>query len=127
MKLCIPVKENKGLESSVNSHFGSTPAFLLFDTEKEQVEISNNKDKRHNHGECEPMNSIKGRDVDAVIVGGIGTRAMKKLHALKIKVYKSEKGTALHNIDLFKKSLLQEFTPDDGCAHHQRRHRHAES
>ena len=127
MKLCIPIKKNKGLESSVNTHFGSAPAFLLHDTETDENEFINNSDHHHNHGQCEPMKSIKNRDVDIVIVGGIGTRAIKKLHALQIKVFKSEAGTVWENLELFKKSLLQEFTPDDGCAHHQRRHRHAES
>lgn len=126
MKLCIPIKENKGLESSIYSHFGSAQAFLLFDTENEEEEIIENSDKHHAHGQCEPMESIKGRNVDVVIVGGIGTRAIIKLHALKIKVFKSEAGTALHNVDLFKKSLLKEFTEDDGCAHHNRGHRHEE-
>ncbi|MBT8385963.1 MAG: NifB/NifX family molybdenum-iron cluster-binding protein [Ignavibacteria bacterium] len=126
MNLCIPIKENNGLQSEVYSHFGSAYAFLLFDTEKEQVEIINNSDKKHSHGECEPMKSISSRDVNAVIVGGIGTRALEKLHALHIKVFKSKEGTAIENVKLFKKASLQEFTPDDGCAHHNRRHMRGE-
>ena len=126
MRLCIPIKKSNGLNSEIFSHFGSASAFLLFDTEKEQVEIINNSDKQHSHGECEPMKSISSRDVNAVIVGGIGIRALEKLHALHIKVFKSKEGTASENIELFKKSSLQEFTPDDGCAHHNRRHRRGE-
>ena len=125
MKLCIPIKDNKGLESSVYSHFGSAPAFLLFETENEHLEVINNADKQHTHGKCEPMDSIKGKDVDIVIVGGIGRRAINKLHSLEIEVFKSETGTAMYNVDLFRKSLLKEFTPDDGCAHHEGKHRHA--
>jgi len=33
MKLCIPISEDRGLDSPICGHFGSAPAFLLVDTE----------------------------------------------------------------------------------------------
>ena len=118
MKLCIPVKENKGLKSSVYSHFGSSSAFIIYDTDKENIEVLDNSDQLHVHGQCHPMNSINGKNIEAIIVGGIGARAINKLHANNIKVFKSEPGTVEHNLNLFKKSLLLEFTDDDACVHH---------
>ena len=124
MILCIPITENKGLKSEVYSHFGSASAFLLYDSEKESEEIVVNSDNEHTHGMCEPMKSISNRNIHSVIVGGIGKRALEKLHSMKIKVYKSESKTVVENIELFNKSLLKEFTPDDGCDHNIRRHQH---
>ena len=118
MKLCIPVKENKGLKSSVYSHFGSSSAFIIYDTDNENIEVLDNSDQHHVHGQCHPMNSINGKNIGAIIVGGIGARAINKLHADNIKVFKSEPGTVEHNLNLFKKSLLLEFTDDDACVHH---------
>ena len=33
MQICIPVVEDKGLQSRVSAHFGSAPAFMIVDTE----------------------------------------------------------------------------------------------
>jgi predicted Fe-Mo cluster-binding NifX family protein len=117
MKLCIPVKENKGLKSSVYSHFGSSSAFIIYDTDNENIEVLDNSDQNHVHGQCHPTNSINGKNIEAIIVGGIGTRAINKLQANNIKVYKSEPGTVEHNLNLFKKSLLPELTENDACVH----------
>ena len=119
MLLCIPIKENNGLKSEVYSHFGSASAFLLFDTEKEREEIIDNSDKHHVHGQCHPLSSINGKDIEAIIVGGIGARAINKLQADNIKVFKSEPGTVEQNLNLFKKSLLPELTENDACVHHK--------
>ena len=118
MKLCIPIMENKGLESIVYSHFGSASTFLIYDIDKESVEEIDNSDKQHIHGQCHPMNSIDNKNIDAIVVGGIGARAINKLQANNIKVFRSEPGTVGFNIDLFRKNMLQELTLDDACAHH---------
>jgi predicted Fe-Mo cluster-binding NifX family protein len=118
MKLCIPIKENNGLNSEVYSHFGSASAFIIYDTDKQNFVLSNNHDKQHLHGQCQPLNSLAGKNVDVVIVGGIGERAILKLNAMNIKVYKSEGGTVINNIELFSKAGLMELTPEFACAHH---------
>ena len=118
MKLCIPIKKNKDLDSEVYSHFGSASAFIIYDTENQDFVLTNNADKQHLHGQCQPMNSLADKNVDAVIVGGIGERAILKLNAMNIKVYKSESGTVKSNIELFHNSALMELTPEYACAHH---------
>ena len=118
MKLCIPTMENNGLDSKVYSHFGSASAFIIYDTESDTLEELDNSDKQHIHGQCHPMNSLNGRNIDAIIVGGIGARAIEKLQANNIKVFRSEPGTVESNIELFKKGLLKELTLEDACMHH---------
>ena len=118
MKLCIPIEQTNGLESKVYSHFGSAPAFLIFDTNSNEEIIIDNSNKNHVHGACNPIQTIGGSNVDAVIVGGIGGGAISKLNANNIKVFQSVQGTVQSNIDLFNKSLLPELTIKDACTQH---------
>ncbi|OQY48398.1 MAG: hypothetical protein B6242_02545 [Anaerolineaceae bacterium 4572_78] len=78
MKLCIPIKKDDGFESIVFSHFGSAPAFLLYDTEKEDMRIVSNSNQHDKHGTCHPIRALGSEKVDVVIVGGIGRRAISK-------------------------------------------------
>ena len=118
MKLCIPIKENNGLKSEVYSHFGSSSAFMIYDTDNDNIRLLDNSDQHHVHGQCNPINSINGQNIEAIIVGGKGARAISKLHANNIKVFQSEPGTVEHNVNLFNKSLLKELTYKEACAHH---------
>jgi len=118
MKLCIPVKQKDGLESSVYSHFGSAPAFLIFDTNSKEEIIIDNSNMNHDHGACNPIQTIGGSNVNAVIVGGIGGGAISKLKANNIKVFQSVKGTVEFNIEMFNKSLLAELTMEHACTQH---------
>jgi len=115
MKICVPIKNNHGRESIVYGHFGSASAFLLYDTEKNEIEILDNSDKDHVHGQCNPINSIEGKNIDGIIVGGIGSRAINKLNAQNIRVYKAVNGSAQMNIELFNKSLLPEMSLENAC------------
>ncbi len=79
MRIAFPTKENKGLESTVYTHFGSAPVFVVVDSEEGGLEILDNQDLGHEHGNCQPLAAIGGTLVDAVVVGGIGGGALKKL------------------------------------------------
>lgn len=118
MKLCIPVKQKDGKESSVYSHFGSAPAFLIFDTNSKEEIIIDNSNMNHDHGACNPIQTIGGSNVEAVIVGGLGGGAISKLKANNIKVFQSVKGTVEFNIEMFNKSLLTELTMEHACTQH---------
>ncbi|MFC2095577.1 NifB/NifX family molybdenum-iron cluster-binding protein [Candidatus Bipolaricaulota bacterium] len=118
MKLCIPVQGNKGLDSKVSMHFGSAPFFLLVDSETSQFELVENHDEHHAHGMCHPVGALNGASVDAVVVGGIGRRAIEGLNAAGIKVYRSSEGSAQHILDAAVHETLEEMTADGACAGH---------
>lgn len=119
MKICIPSEQDQGLESLAYSHFGSAPYFILYDTDTGTLKVHRNADEHHAHGACQPLKALVGEPVDAVIVGGIGARAIGGLNRLGIRVYQSVPGTVKENIDRFKKNELPELTPDQGCGHHR--------
>ena len=118
MKICIPVKENNGLESIPYNHFGSAPFFLVVDTETNDVTAINNGDLNHEHSKCQPIKAIGGADIDVVLVLGIGAGAINKLNSMGVKVFKANPTSLKENIDLFNDNKLIEFSPANSCTGH---------
>ena len=119
MKLCIPVAENLALESIVYGHFGSAPMFVIVDSETLAVEPLTNNDEHHAHGACSPMRALAGRQVDAVIVGGIGAGAVNGLRQAGISVYAGTELTLREAVARFKTGQLPEINLQHACGGHQ--------
>lgn len=122
MKICIPVKENNGLESLPYNHFGSAPLFLVVDSETNEVSSINNGDLNHEHGKCQPIKAIGGASIDAVIVLGIGAGAINKLNSMGVKVFRGEGLPISKNIELLKENKLVEFNASNACHGHSHGH-----
>jgi len=118
MKVCVPVAEKKGLESEVYGHFGSAPVFALHDTESGRTEFADNANQHHGNGACHPMQALGGQAVDAIIVGGIGGRAVSRLNEMGIKVYRATQGTLQDVVARLASGALDEITVEDACIHH---------
>lgn len=118
MRVCIPVQENKGLESIAYNHFGSAPFFLIYDTESKETKAIENGDLHHAHGMCQPLKALGGEKIDAILVGGIGAGALTKLNNKGIKVYRVENGSVDQNIQSLQQNKLAEFTVNNSCSHH---------
>jgi len=63
MKVCFPVQNNEGMESSVYNHFGSAPMFVVVDSATNTVTTIINKDQHHEHGACNPIAALNGAKV----------------------------------------------------------------
>ena len=122
MKVAIPVVDYRGLESIVNGHFGSAPAFALVDSETMAVESLINRNQDHVHGMCSPMKALAGAKPDAVIVGGIGAGALMGLRSAGIKVYRSVEGNVEQVVKQLKSGKLAEMGEDAVCAGHAAGH-----
>ncbi len=118
MKLCIPTETNAGKSASVYGHFGSAPFFTIVDTEKDTVEVIDNTNQHHAHGMCQPMKSLTGKKIDAVVTGGMGARAVQGLNQGGIKAYRAIPGTVTDIVDQFIKGGLEEITVQNACAQH---------
>jgi predicted Fe-Mo cluster-binding NifX family protein len=118
MKICIPTETNSGKAAEVYGHFGSAPYFTIYDTDTETVEIIDNANQHHSHGMCHPMAQLAGKNIDAVVCGGMGFRAVQKLNEGGIKAYRAVPGTVENISDQFLKGELEEITPDNACAQH---------
>jgi predicted Fe-Mo cluster-binding NifX family protein len=127
MKICFPTETLQGLDSKVYGHFGSAPGFVIVETDTLGVEEIKNGDQHHAHGMCQPMKALGGRQVDSIVVGGIGMGALMKLQAQGVSVYRALEGTVRQNIEMIKNGKLPQFSAehtcaghssDGGCAHH---------
>ncbi len=114
MRVCFPVQHDEGIESKVYNHFGSAPLFVVVDTETNVAGMIKNRDQRHAHGACNPIQALDNQKIDAVVVGGIGAGALGKLNQSGIKVYRAQSQNIKENIVLFASQSLTEFTLQ-GC------------
>lgn len=122
MKVCIPVEEDKGLDSAAYGHFGTAPFFLIYNTDNGEMKVIKNGDLNHEHGMCQPLKALNGEMVDAILVGGIGAGALMKLNHQGIRVYNAANETASKNIELLKGGMLKEFSVENSCNHHNCSH-----
>jgi len=122
MNICIPIDEDKGLQSQVCAHFGSAPAFMIVDTDSESCRAITNTNQHHGHGMCAPLQALQGEHIDGMVVGGIGMGALNKLNAASIQVYISEHATVAKTLAAFKAGTLQLMQPNMACAQHGHEH-----
>ena len=118
MKVCFPVLKAEGMNSEVYGHFGSAPAFIVFETDSNDMTTINNDDQHHAHGACNPMKALNNQKVDAIVVGGIGAGALIKLNQQGIKVFHAQAQTVRENIQRLRDQNLPEFTLQQTCAGH---------
>jgi len=118
MNICIPVEENNGLDSRVCAHFGSAPFFLIVDSDTDNCESIVNSGAHHAHGMCQPLALLEGKDIDGVVVGGIGRGALFKFQAANIGVYMSEYSTVSETLAAHKAGSLRPVSPEGACAGH---------
>ena len=118
IRICIPTESKEGLSATASGHFGSSPYFTIYDTEKGSVEIIENTNQHHSHGMCTPLGALSGKNIDAVVCGGMGARAVQKLNEAGIKAYRVTPGTVQEIIDSLKKGGLEEITIQNACMQH---------
>ncbi|HVN71579.1 MAG TPA: NifB/NifX family molybdenum-iron cluster-binding protein [Desulfomonilia bacterium] len=119
MNICIPIGENNGMGSKIYGHFGSAPYFAIYNTQSKNLEIVNNGDLHHAHGQCNPIGALAGRSVDILVTGGIGARAIERLGTMGIRVcLKDSEETIQDVITSHETNSLREIQPGQGCSHH---------
>jgi predicted Fe-Mo cluster-binding NifX family protein len=118
MKIAFPTQENNQMASEVHNHFGSAKYFILVDAETNALSAIENQDLDHQHGNCQPLAALGGVAVDAVVVGGIGGGALRKLVDAGVRTYRAVEGTVSENLDLIKAAKLPDFTIDQTCKGH---------
>jgi predicted Fe-Mo cluster-binding NifX family protein len=122
MQICIPVLEDRGLESRVSAHFGSAPAFMIVDTESRACRLVGNANQHHAHGMCQPLAVLAGETVGGIVVGGIGMGALMKLQAAGITVYRAMHPTVGETLAAFTAGALDPVDRNEACAGHGHHH-----
>jgi len=118
MTLCIPTQTGEGKDAQVYGHFGSAPFFTIYNTETGAVQVIDNANQHHEHGMCNPLRALEGKQVDAVVTGGMGARAVQMLNAAGVKVFRAVPGTVAELAKQFAGNGLEELTVENSCGHH---------
>ena len=111
MIVCIPVNEDKGLQSTVCGHMGSAPMYLVVDSENEGCRVISNAHRHHEHGTCAPLAALEGENIDLMVVAGIGQGAMNKLAAAGIRVCMTQGPTVSEVMNALRAGTLGEVPP----------------
>jgi predicted Fe-Mo cluster-binding NifX family protein len=106
MKACIPVADDRGLESRVYPHLRSAPMFLVVDTETKSTRAVANPEWGAAQRRCHPLDVLADEKLDLVVVTGIGTGALDRLHAAGIRVYQTARRTAGEALDAIARGAL---------------------
>ncbi len=118
MRICIPVKDDQGLNSIVHGHFGSAPGFVVYDTDTTELESVINQNVKHESGACNPLMSFENVKLDFVVAGGIGGGALSKLNQAGIRVFQATAKTIKENLHVLSTKGLAEFTTQQACQGH---------
>ena len=115
MKIAFPVKENNGLESIIDEHFGVAENFLIVDLETRKFELRENQKLSTEESHCKTGVFNKKDLVDAVVTWCMGDGSQRNLMSSNIKVYQARENTILENLELFEKDKLKLFHMFDFC------------
>jgi predicted Fe-Mo cluster-binding NifX family protein len=115
MRICVP-SYNGGLDDYVCDHFGKAETFTIYDTESKEVEVIKNTSE-HFGGSGRPPELIRAKNVDVVICGGIGAKAIAFFKSYGIKVFMGASGKVKDAIDQFLAGELREADVSMGCVH----------
>jgi len=110
MKVCFPVIKDEGFASKIYGHFASAPQFMLVDTETTEASAIPNHDMSDPEAGCNPFKALAGRQLDGVIVGGVGDNLLELLNMMGFRVYEAQSESVRENVELFVKQELPEVT-----------------
>ena len=118
MKICMPVLDEKGMDSVVFGHFGSAPFFAVYDTEKKDVSFVKNNESEHEHGQCMPVAVLQKIGAEAVLCKGMGMRAANLLVEAGIKPFMVDAGTISGAIKEYETKNVVVLDAGNTCQHH---------
>jgi predicted Fe-Mo cluster-binding NifX family protein len=129
MKVAFPVKENNGLESIIDDHFGVAENFLIVDLDTRKCELRGNQKLAGEGHKCKTGVLGKEEQIDAVITRCMGDGSQRSLASSDIKVFQAQKKTVMENLELLEKNELKLFhifdfcqikknKKEGGCGHH---------
>jgi predicted Fe-Mo cluster-binding NifX family protein len=76
MKIVVPLLEKKGRGSMISMHFGRAPYFAVYSTDKDSLEIVDNR-SRHSGGRGTLAREILQHRPDVVFVLDLGPKAIE--------------------------------------------------
>lgn len=123
MRIAVSAENKDGLDSRVSHHFGRCPYYILVDVKDQEIEnvqaIENPHYAQHEPGMVPGF--IKSQNVDVMLSGGMGRRAIGFFENYGIQVATGATGTVRSAVDCFLRGELQGADP---CSGHEGGHHH---
>ncbi|GAB4239751.1 MAG: NifB/NifX family molybdenum-iron cluster-binding protein [Acidobacteriota bacterium] len=116
MKIVIPVREDRGLDSTVFHHFGSAPVWLVVDTSTGALSSIPRAGAREGNYGCGSVEQLVSLGIDAVVTGGIGPRALARLEAADILVFEGPEGTVRDALEALRTRGLPQWDAERECS-----------
>ncbi|MFZ5764251.1 MAG: NifB/NifX family molybdenum-iron cluster-binding protein [Thermodesulfobacteriota bacterium] len=93
IKLAVPTNSPGGMKASRSDHFGHCDLFTVIDLhEGKVISVETVENAAHEAGGCMvPVRLLQERDVDALVVGGMGARPLMGFNEVGIDVYFAER------------------------------------
>jgi predicted Fe-Mo cluster-binding NifX family protein len=116
--MCIPTRDERGMQSEVFDHFGSAPFFTLVDSESGQVVVKHNTNVHHGHGGCHPLRQFGLQSIDAVVCQAMGRKAVASLKEAGVQVFVLDEDagrTVQSVVAAAREERLKPFSENDAC------------
>ena len=123
MRVAVPVLENNGLESPISPHFGRCPFFVIAEVDGQEVKsaevITNPYYPNHEPGQIPAF--IQSQNVNVMLAGGMGGRAIQFFQQYGIEAATGASGSAAESIKTYLSGKLSDAAPcsdsvEHGCA-----------
>jgi predicted Fe-Mo cluster-binding NifX family protein len=113
MRIAVSADDPSGLDSVVSPHFGRCPFFVLVDLDGCEVEhiraVENPYYSRHQPGQVPGF--INEQDVDVMLTGGMGRRAISFFEQYGIEAVTGAAGSVRHSLERYLGGALQGAAP----------------
>lgn len=101
MKIAVSSQGNS-LQAEVDPRFGRAKYFVIFDTQTKQHQILKNQAVDADSGAgVQSAQLIVDQNVEAVLTGRVGPKALRGLEAGQVKIYDGLSGEVEHVIEKF--------------------------
>ena len=123
LMVAVPSNNPGGLTAEISAHFGHCDMFTLINIQGGQIaSVDTVNNVEHGAGGClGPVNLLRDKGVQAIVVGGIGARPMQAFTEAGIAVYYADRN-ALQNVGEAASSMIAGKFPmmraDQTCQGH---------
>jgi predicted Fe-Mo cluster-binding NifX family protein len=124
MRIAVSADNSNGLESVVSPHFGRCPYFVLVDMEGQDVTAVTavNNPYYGNHRPGQVPGFIDSHDVNVMLTGGMGHRAIMFFEQFGIQPVTGAAGTVRQSLERFLGGALEGAAPCRESVEHTREH-----
>jgi predicted Fe-Mo cluster-binding NifX family protein len=122
MRICVPTRDDRGLDAATFGHVGGAPYYTVADTDNGTVQTYRRAGSGADRDRCGPGARIRALGIDTVVCSDIGRRVMSAFEGEGITVLFSEGKTVREILGAAREGDLRVISADEICAGHGARH-----